>query len=66
MIQPPRPHFPGGMSLAQLRVIEKKAVQSPKSLFDWEISLLEDQLRRRRRHHRLSKNAVALDESDLD
>jgi hypothetical protein len=55
------------MSLAQLRVIEKKAVQSPKSLLPWEIDLLDDQ-RRRRRHRRLSKNAVAvnLDESELD
>ncbi len=64
MFQPPRPSFPGGISLAQLRIIEQKAVQSPKSLFDWEISLLDDQRRRRR----LSKNAVnlAVDASDLD
>jgi hypothetical protein len=67
MLQPPRPSFPGGISLAQLRIIEKKAVQSPKSLLPWEIDLLDDQ-RRRRRHRRLSKNAVAvnLDESELD
>jgi hypothetical protein len=67
MFQPPRPSFPGGISLAQLRIIEQKAVQSPKSLFAWEKALLDDQ-RRRRRHRRLSKNAVnlAADSSELE
>jgi hypothetical protein len=49
-----------------MAVIEKKAAQSPASLLPWEKAVLEDRHRRMTRRRRLSKNAVALDESDLD
>jgi hypothetical protein len=68
MLQPPRAYGPFGPSREQVATIEQKAVQSPKSLLDWEKAWLEDRRRRHRRHHRLSKNAVnlAADASDLD
>jgi hypothetical protein len=49
-----------------MAVIEKKAAIAPASLFAWEKSVLDDRRRRMTRHRRLSKNAVALDEAELE
>jgi hypothetical protein len=48
-----------------MAVIEKKAAQSPASLFAWEQAVIEDR-RRRRRMGRNIASAADLDESELE